>query len=89
MLLLATYNLFLKVLFGSKRSETPRVNQSLNKNTSVSVISIVNIDAQYDYLMFFLLNIPFQTRKAEDFYYWCLALHLHNLDTSTLLKDVS
>jgi len=39
----------------------------LNKRTSVSVISIVNIDALYDDLSFFLLNIPFQTRKAEDF----------------------
>lgn len=45
----------------------------------MSVISIVNVDAFYDYLLFFLLNILFQTRKAEDFYFWSLALHLHKL----------
>ena len=39
----------------------------------------MSIDALYDYLLFFLLNIPFQTRKAEDFYFWSLALHLHKL----------
>ena len=45
----------------------------------MSVISILNIDALYDYLMFFLLDMPFQTRKVEDFYYWSIALHLHKL----------
>ena len=23
--------------------------------------------------------MPFQTRKGEDFYYWCIVLHLHKL----------
>lgn len=50
-------------------SEFPRVIKTFNARTSVSVISIVNIDALYDYLMFFLLALPFQTRKAEDFYF--------------------
>ena len=27
--------------------------------------------------MFFLLDMPFQTRKSVDFLYWCLALHFH------------
>jgi hypothetical protein len=29
------------------------------------------------YLLFFLLNFEFQTRKSTDFYYWSLILHLH------------
>lgn len=61
----------------SQQSKIPQVHKTLNSRTSVSVISIINIDALYDYLMFFLLDMPFQTRKAEDFYFWSLALHLH------------
>lgn len=52
----------------SLRSEAPNVINSLNKKTDVSVISILNIDALYDYLLFFLLDMPFQTRKGEDFH---------------------
>lgn len=63
----------------SLRTAVPTVVNNLSKRTSVSVITIVNIDALYDYLLFFLLDIPFQTRKAEDFYFWSLALHLHKL----------
>lgn len=55
----------------------PVVSSSLNKTTSVSVITINSIDALYDYFMFFLLDMPFQTRKSVDFLYWCLALHFH------------
>lgn len=61
----------------SQQSKIPQVHKTLNSRTSVSVIAIINIDALYDYLMFFLLDMPFQTRKAEDFYFWSLALHLH------------
>jgi len=63
----------------SLRTAVPTVVNNLSERTSVSVISIINIDALYDYLLFFLLDIPFQTRKAEDFYFWSLALHLHKL----------
>ena len=63
----------------SLRSEAPNVINSFNKKTDVSVISILNIDALYDYLVFFLLDMPFQTRKGEDFYFWCIVLHLHKL----------
>jgi hypothetical protein len=55
------------------------VINTLNSRTSVSVISIVNIDTLYDYLLFFLLDMPFQTRKSEDFYFWSLVLHFHKL----------
>lgn len=58
-------------------SPTPVITNTLNKGTLVSVISIANIDALYDYIMFFLLAMPFQTRKGLDFYYWCIVLHLH------------
>lgn len=61
----------------SLRTAVPTIIKRLDNSTSVSVISILNIDALYDYLIFFLLDIPFQTRKSEDFYYWSLALHLH------------
>lgn len=43
----------------SLRSEAPIAINSLNKKTDVSVISISNIDALYDFLLFFLLNMPF------------------------------
>jgi len=56
---------------------SPHVSKSLNTATNVSVLSISSIDALYDYLMFFLLDMPLQTRKAVDFYYWCIILHLH------------
>lgn len=70
----------------SQQFKIPQVHKTLNSRTSVSVISIVNIDALYDYLMFFLLNMPFQTRKAEDFYFWSLALHLHKFGYFYLLE---
>jgi len=63
----------------SLRSGAPTVINSFNKNTSVSVISILSIDALYDYLLFFFLNMPFQSRKGVDFYFWCIVLHLHKL----------
>jgi hypothetical protein len=38
------------------------VSNTLHSNKTVSVISITNIDALYDYLMFLLLDMSFQTR---------------------------
>lgn len=61
----------------SINSLPPIVSNSMHSNNTVSVISINNIDALYDYLLFFLLDMPFQTRKGEDFYFWSIALHLH------------
>jgi hypothetical protein len=55
------------------------VSNALHSNKKISVISNNNIDALYDYLMFLLLDMPFQTRKGVDFYYWSIALHLHKL----------
>jgi hypothetical protein len=79
------------------------VSNTLHSNKTVSVISITNIDALYDYLMFLsfafalpfafallqskakgqskakVLDMPFQTRKGIDFYFWSIALHLHKL----------
>jgi hypothetical protein len=55
------------------------VSNTLHSNKTVSVISITNIDALYDYLMFLLLDMPFQTRIRIDFYLWSIALHLHKL----------
>jgi hypothetical protein len=55
------------------------VNNTLHSNKTVYVISITNIDALYDYLIFLLLDMPFQTRKGVDFYFWSIALHLHKL----------
>lgn len=39
-----------------------------NKTTEVRVLSINNVDTLHDYLAFFLLALPFQTRKRVDFY---------------------
>ena len=64
-----------KVFTFSLNSTPPNVHNIMNKRTSVSVISIINIDGLHDYLLFFLLNLPFQSRKAEDFYYWSIALY--------------
>jgi hypothetical protein len=36
---------------------------------SVAVISISDIDSLHDFLMYYFLNLPFQTRKSEDFYF--------------------
>lgn len=58
---------------------SPHVSNTIDKRTSISVISITSIDTLYDYLMFFLLDLSFQTRKGEDFYFWCLVLHFHKL----------
>jgi hypothetical protein len=55
------------------------VSNTLHSNKTVSVISITNIDTLYDYLMFLLLDMPFQTRKGIDFYLWSIALQLHKL----------
>ena len=39
--------------------------------------------------MFFLLDMPFQTRKGEGIYYWCLVLHMHKLGYFYLLEGRS
>lgn len=58
-------------------SPSPAVASTLNKRTSVYLLSIVNVDALYDILLFFLIGMPFQTRKGVDFYLWALGLYLH------------
>jgi hypothetical protein len=55
------------------------VNNTTHSNNTVYVISITNIYALYDYLVFLLLDMPFQTRKGVDYYFWSIALHLHKL----------
>ncbi len=39
-------------------SKPPRISNALHTNATISVISIQNVDALYDYLLFFLLNMP-------------------------------
>ena len=81
LLLLESISSYLTTLpngFGfTLKSPAPKVSITLNKRTNVTVIAIANIDALYDYLAMFLLDMPFQSRKSVDFYYWCLALYLH------------
>jgi hypothetical protein len=72
----------------SINSLPPIVSSTLHSNNTVSVISINNIDALYDYLLFFLLDMPFQTRKAEDCYYWSFALHLHKFGYYYLIEGL-
>lgn len=66
-----------KSFFYSIYTTNVKVSEALNKRTGVTVISINNIDTLYDYLLFFLLTMPFQTRKKDDFLFWCIVLHLH------------
>lgn len=66
-----------KTFLFSLNTLPPKLSYTLHSRTLVSVISITNIDALYDYLIYFLFDLEFQTRKGEDFYYWCLLLHLH------------
>jgi LAGLIDADG endonuclease len=66
-----------KTFLFSLNTLPPKLFYTLDSRTLVSVISITNIDALYDYFIYFLLDLEFQTRKGEDFYYWCLLLHLH------------
>lgn len=61
------------------KSPAPKVSITLNKRTNVTVIAIANIDALHAYLAMFLLDMPFQSRKSVDFYYWCLALYFHKI----------
>lgn len=48
----------------------------LNTRTDVYSLSVSNTDSLYDYIIFFFLCLPFQTRKGFDFKYWAIALHL-------------
>lgn len=50
------------------------LSNTLNKSTNVNVIVLSNIDALHDYLVPFLLTLNFQTRKSEDFFFWCLTI---------------
>lgn len=69
LILLEAIALYLKSLVKtftfSVNTPSPVISIILSKRTSVSVLSIRYIDALYDYLMNFLLDMPFQTRKGE------------------------
>jgi hypothetical protein len=64
----------------------PVVNNTLNTRISVKVLSVNSVDALHDSLLFFLLNMPFQTRNSEDFLFWCLVLHLYKQGYTYLLE---
>lgn len=53
----------------SLNSKVPVSTQSLNNRTDVVTYSIQDIDSLYDYVLFFFLGMPFQTRKFIDFQY--------------------
>lgn len=50
-----------------------------NKSTDVTTIAIHNVDALYDFFLFFLLAMPFQTRKGMDFLLWSIVLYMHKM----------
>jgi hypothetical protein len=60
----------------TKNSPVPQCSEVINKNTSVYSFSISNTDSLYDYILFFFLKLPFQTRKFLDFQLWGISLHL-------------
>ena len=64
----------------------PVVSHIINNKTYVKLIIINNIDSLHYYLMFFLLNMPFQTSKSKYFLLWCLVLHLHKQGYFYLLE---
>lgn len=61
----------------SLNTEPIKTGSLTNKKTDVRVISVNSVDTLHDYLAYFLLDLPFQTRKKVDFLYWCIALYLH------------
>ena len=79
----------------SKFNTILNLSKTLNKKTNVTVISLTNIDGLHDYLVPFLLTMPFQTRKNTDFLYWCLGLYLHKFgyfyvpEGKNLVLDIS
>jgi len=58
---------------------SPTLNATIvtHKKTDVVVYSYQNIDSLFDSLAYFLLDLPFQTRKNIDFLYWCIVLYMH------------
>lgn len=84
-----------KVTIFSKFETTLNFSKTLHKDTNVYVISLSNIDALHDYLVPFLLSMPFQTRKATDFSYWNLGIYLHKYgyiylpEGRTLVNEIS
>ena len=81
--LLDTIVLYLSALpneFNFSLNTSPtKIGSVINKRTNVRVLSINSVDTLYDYLAYFLLSMPFQTRKKVDFLFWCVALHMHKL----------
>lgn len=71
LILLGAIAIYLKSLVKgftfSVNTSSPVIGMTLNKRTSVSVLSISNIDALYDYLMYFLIDMPFRLEKERIF----------------------
>lgn len=70
-------NLFSFTLKSKKKSPCLIPSIVKHKNTNVLVYSYQNVDSLHDTLTYFLLDLPFQTRKKIDFLYWAIVLHMH------------
>ena len=57
---------------------------TLNKNTDVYSIYILNIDVLYDYVLPFFKSLTFLTRKSIDFHYWAISVRMHKFGYSYL-----
>jgi len=67
---IGTYLSTMPNLFGfTLNSPSLKANVSTHKSTNVIVYSYHNIDSLHDILAYFLLDLPFQTRKYIDFLY--------------------
>lgn len=62
--------------FYSNKTPSLKISKTLNKRTNVLVISNSNIDSLFDIIAHHFISCTFQTRKAIDFYYWCIALYM-------------
>lgn len=48
----------------TSRTVNVNVNQTVNKRTSVCTLSVNNVDTLFDNLLYFFIDMPFQTRKG-------------------------
>lgn len=53
------------------------IHFSLNTKTNVYSMSVVSIDTLFNYVVPFLILMPFNTRKSLDFKYWVISVIIH------------
>lgn len=54
-----------------------KISKTLNKRTSVLIISVTSIEVLFEMNKSLFITIPFQSRKKIDFLYWSIVLYIH------------